>query len=123
MNMTLTATIGVFEVTASCDTTAEADAFVAWAYKLGDGEERQAIATEHLHVAKPADDSDIPFDVPTETAPAATVEDAVSAVKLYAARFKPDKARELMATVGITRTSEITADIAAQVVELFQVPA
>jgi hypothetical protein len=113
----------VFYASVDIETYAEADQFVAWVYKLEGKEERQAIATEHLHVAKPVDDSDIPFDVPAETAPAATVEDAVAAVKAYAARFKPDKARELMAQVGIARTSEITADIAAQVVELFKVPA
>jgi hypothetical protein len=116
MNLTLTATVGVFQVVAFCDTTEEADQFVQWAYKLGDGEEREAIRVENR------DPIDPPFDVP-ETAPAATVDDAVAAVKAYAARFKPDKARELMAQVGIARTSEITADIAAQVVELFQVPA
>jgi len=110
MELRLTANVGVFTVEGKFTTHNEADDFIQWVYALEGGEERQAI--------KQADSKadDIPFD----DTPSVTVEDAINAVKAYAAVHKPDKARELMSKFGFSRTNEITQDAAASIVAACQ---
>lgn len=110
MIIRLTAHVGVFTAQADCESLDEANSFIEWVYKTEDGEERQAIKTESKALIKNV-------DPPLEVTPTVTVADAVQAVKNYAAVHKPDKARELMQKFGISRTSEITAEIAPQILE------
>lgn len=122
MQIRLTANVGIFSLEALVTGTDEAKQFANFVYALGDQEERVAIQTESVTPpAPPADDTDIPFDPPA--APTVTVDDAVKAVKEFAAVHKPDAARALMAKVGIARTSEITAEIAPKLVELIKAAA
>lgn len=119
MQIRLTANVGIFSLEALVTGTDEAKQFAHFVYTLGDQEERVAIqqesaATNVATNSEPIDD--IPFDI----TPAVTIEDAVKAVKDYAAVHKPDKARALMAQVGISRTSEITAEIAPKIIELIK---
>ncbi len=120
MQIRLTANVGVFAVEALVTGTDEAQQFVSFIYRLGDKEERVAI--QHESAAPEVDPRQMPinFDVEPQDkpAPTVTVEDAVKAVKEFAAVHKPDAARALMAKVGISRTSEITAEIAPKIVEL-----
>ena len=104
MKLFLKTIVGQFEVAAEAADPAEAQAIVAWLYTLEAQEERMAIQME-AQATVSAQEPD-PF-----TAGVQTVEQAVDAVKAYAGRHGTVKAREMMATLGIKRTAEITDEL------------
>ena len=120
MQIRLTANVGIFSLEALVTGTDEAKQFANFVYALGDQEERVAIQTESVNTNVSMDDAPRDADIPLDVTPAVTVDDAVKAVKEFAAVHKPDAARAIMAQVGIARTSEITAEIAPKLVELIK---
>lgn len=132
MQIRLTANVGIFNLEALVTGTDEAMQFANFVYTLGDQEERAAIQTEYaseekaakmtaeMRASRRAEAEVIETALERHAEKAATIEDAVKAVKEYAAVHKPDAARALMAKVGISRTSEITAEIAPKIVELIK---
>ncbi len=107
MKMTLQATAGVFNATAECSTWEEAKAFVQWVYQIEGMEKRQAIQTEQIGIEPP--------DITPAVVEEITVDQAANAVKAFAQKHGPDKARELMKAFGVSRTSEITSATAANI--------
>ena len=120
MKLFLKTIVGQFEVAAEAADPAEAQAIVAWLYTLEAQEERMAIQMEAqatVSAQEPAGATPEPVQAAQEpdpdpfTAEVQTVEQAVDAVKAYAGRHGTVKAREMMATLGIKRTAEITDEL------------
>ena len=118
MKLFLKTIVGQFEVAAEAADPAEAQAIVAWLYTLEAQEERMAIQMEAQAIVsaqEPAGATPEPAQAAQGpdpfTAEVQTVEQAVDAVKAYAGRHGTVKAREMMATLGIKRTAEITDEL------------
>lgn len=122
MRLYLKTIVGQFDVTIDAADTAEAQAAVDWLYSLEAQEERAAIQTESSvsNSPRPPEPPETPPEATQEPDPfvvePATVEQAVDAVKAFAGKHGTVKAREMMATLGIKRTAEITDELVPAVI-------
>lgn len=119
MKIYIDAKVGALSITINdLETIDEARNAIEWIYEFEAREERQAIVMADKVTLAPVTlaEPEIPFD--PEPAKPATAAEAVAIVKEYASKKGVNAAKELMAKLGISRTNEITDDLAAKAIEL-----
>lgn len=115
------------QLSAEVDNFDDADKVIEYALQRGvinvavpmaDGTVATADLTASENVEAPADVAPSATPDAPEATPEVTVEDAQQAVKDYAAKHGIEKGRALLASFGLKRTNEITAEKAAGIVQV-----
>lgn len=108
MKITVTINFDGGELFVGLDSFEEVDTVLAYA-------QRRGLLPAGSAELEPA--SAVPSEVTVGAKAAATVEQAQQAMKAYAAKHGIEQGRELLAVYGLKRTSEITDQVAQEILE------